>query len=99
MSPVLTVFDAVNTTLYRNVPAVLASHTLMCDTTSPFVPAHDVHDGEFDNAHAPADAALNVAEGRVVTDDAAVAADAPGSAVCSFTKLPAGAVDATARSM
>jgi hypothetical protein len=99
VSPVLTVFDAVSCAEYRNVPAVLASHTLMSVTTSPFVPAHVAHDGVFDDAHDPADAAENVTDGRVVTDDALAVAAAPGSPVCSFTKLPAGAVDATARSM
>jgi hypothetical protein len=99
VSPVCTVFDAVSAAEFRNVPAVFASHTLMCVTTSPFVPAHDAHDGVLDIAIDPADAAENDAEGLVVTELAAVAPAEPGSAVCSLMKLPAGAVDATARCM
>ncbi len=100
VSPVLTVLDDARATEHRNVPDVFASQTLMCVTTSPLVPAHDVHDGNVDvNAIDPPDAAENVIAGRVVTEDAAEAPDAPGSPVCSFAKLPAGAVEACARCM
>jgi hypothetical protein len=97
VSPVVTVLDAVSATEARNVPTVLASQILMCVTVSGLVPAHDVHDGVFDMAMDPADAALNVIDGRVVTELAAVAPAEPGSAVCSFAKFPAGAVEACAR--
>lgn len=97
VSPVWTVFDAVSAADARNVPAVLASQTLMCVTVSGDVPAHEVQDGVLLMAIAPAEAALNVIEGRVVTELAAVAPADPGSAVCSFAKLPAGAVEACAR--
>lgn len=97
VSPVVTVLDAVSATENRNVPAVLASQPLMCVTVSGLVPAHDVHDGVFDDATAPAEAAENVSDGRVVTELALEAPAEPGSPVCSLTKLPAGAVDATAR--
>jgi hypothetical protein len=89
--------DEASATEYRNVPAVLASQTLKWVTVSGEVPAQDDHVGVFDIEMDPADAALNVADGRVVTELAALAADAPGSPVWSFTKLPAGAVDACAR--
>jgi hypothetical protein len=57
-------------------------------------------DGVLDKAKAepPADAE-NVALERVVTAEGAVAAVAPGSAVCSLTNVAAGAVNAVARSM
>ena len=45
VSPVFTVFDALSAADPRNVPAVEAVHSEMCDTTSPLVPAHVAHDG------------------------------------------------------
>ena len=100
VSPVWTVFDAVSAIEYRNVPAVDASHTLMYVSVSGDVPAHDVHDGNVAIAAIEPDAAApNVSAGRVVTDEGALVAADPGSAVWSLTKLPAGAVDACALCM
>jgi hypothetical protein len=100
VSPVWTVFDAVSAIEYRNVPAVDASQIEKWVIVSGEVPAHDAHDGNVAaNAHDPPDDAEKVTAGRVVTDDTFAVAAAPGSPVCSFTKFPAGAVDATARNM
>lgn len=88
VSPVFTVFDADSAADHRKLPADDASHTEMCVTTSPFAPAHDAHEGVFDSEITPADAAENVADGRVVTDDTDVVPAVPGFAVCSCTNTP-----------
>jgi hypothetical protein len=84
VSPVLIVFDALRAALNRKFPAVLLSHTLMWVTTSPFVPAHDDHDGVLLLLIDPADAAENVTSGRVVTELALEVPADPGSPVCNL---------------
>jgi hypothetical protein len=85
VSPFATAFDAVSDTEPRNVPAVDADHSEMCEIVSE-PDAHDAHDGAVpDCACEPADADARVDCTRVVFADAAVAPDAPGSPVCSFT--------------
>lgn len=78
VSPVFSVFDVVNCADHKKFPVEAASHTEMCVTISPLVPAHDAHEGVFDKVIAPAEAALNVADGRVVTDETAVVPAVPG---------------------
>ena len=57
------------------------------------------NDGELDKAKAPDDAAEKVAADRVVTADGFAVPAEPGSAVCNLIYVPAGAVNATARSI
>jgi hypothetical protein len=91
---------AVRAKLYKKVPAVDASQTEKCVIVSGDVPAHDAQTGNVAaSAQDPPDAAENVIAGRVVTDDGAVVAAAPGSAVWSLAKFPAGAVLAVARNI
>src|SRR3954464_4706469 len=65
----------------------------MSVTVSGEVPAQDVHDTVPDMAFDPADAADQVTDGRVVTDDTEAVPDAPGSPVCSCTNEPAAPVN------
>jgi hypothetical protein len=65
----------------------------MCDTTSPFVPAHVDHDVVAASASAPEDAALKPMALRVVTEEAFDVPALPGSPVWSFTASTAGAVN------
>jgi hypothetical protein len=58
VSVATTDFDVVNAADHRKFPEVEASHTEICVMVSVAV---IVNAGEFDNAIAPADAALNVA--------------------------------------
>lgn len=90
-------WDAVRAADHRKLPAVDASHTLMCVKVSDVPPF--VHTGLVPvNAMALDAAAENVATTRVVDPTAAAVAPAePGSAVCSFTYVAAGAVVAAAR--
>jgi hypothetical protein len=85
--------DAVNAALYRKFPAVDASHTEMWVNVSDVPPF--VHTGAVpDMAIAPELAADCVTATRVADPTAAaVAPDAPGSAVCSFTNKVATAVN------
>jgi hypothetical protein len=98
VSPLVTDFEVVKATEYRKFPAVDASQIETCVNVSE-PDAHDAHVGVFDIVNTPPDAAENVAETRVVFALAAVAPAAPGSAVCNFTNVPAGAVNAVPRSM
>jgi hypothetical protein len=83
VSPLITDLLAVNATDHKKVPAVDASQRLMWLIVSVAVIDHveaiDVI------AMDPAEAALNVGETRVVTAEAAVVPEAPGSAVCKAT--------------
>jgi len=88
VSPVFTVLDAVSAMENRKLPALDASHSEMCVTTSPFVPAHVAHDGVLFCEITPPEAAANVIDGRVVTDDTDVVPAVPGFAVCSCTNAP-----------
>jgi hypothetical protein len=88
----------VNTAENRKFPAVMLSHTVMCVSVSPDG-THVGHDGAFVIDFDPADAAPQVAAARVVVPDAAVVPAAPGSAVCSFTFVDAGAVNAVPPNM
>jgi hypothetical protein len=80
VSPLITDLLVVNATDHIKFPAVDASQKLMWLIVSVAVIDHveaiDVI------AIDPAEAALNVGETRVVTAEAAVVPDAPGSAVC-----------------
>ena len=69
VSPVFTVLDADSAIENRKFPAPAASHSEMCVTTSPFVPAHVAHDGVLFCVMTPDAEAPNVIEGRVVTDE------------------------------
>jgi hypothetical protein len=85
VSPFTIDLDADSAAEPRNVPAVDADHSEMCEIVSE-PDAHDAHDGAVpDCACEPADALARVDWTRVVFADAAVAPDAPGSPVCSFT--------------
>jgi len=83
VSPLTTDLLAVNATDHKKLPPVEASQKLMWLIVSVAVIDHvepiDVI------AIDPADAALKVGETRVVTADAAVVPEAPGSAVCKAT--------------
>ena len=88
--------EVVSAADHKKLPALEASQTEMCEMVSVVV---IVKDGELDSAIAPADAAENVADARVVTAEGAVVPAAPGSAVCNLMNVPAGAVNAVARSI
>jgi hypothetical protein len=60
------------------------------------VPAHVAHAGVVFCEITPPDAAANVIDGRVVTDDTAVVPTVPGFAVWSCTNAPEIAVGAPA---
>ena len=64
-----------------NVPDVDAVQNEMSVSTSPLVPAQDVHSGSFDAATDPADADPPVTACRVVTEDTSVVPAAPGGPV------------------
>jgi hypothetical protein len=85
VSPVLIVLDAVSCALHRNVPEEAASQKDTCETTSPFVPAQDVHEGVVEEFSTPVVGVVNVIDGRVVTEETEVVPAAPGLAVCSWT--------------
>lgn len=93
VSPLVTALDAVRAAENRKLPAVLASHSLMCEMVSE-PDAQLAQVGVLLMAFDPALAADQVAETRVVFALAAVAALAPGSAVWSLIKEPAGVVNA-----
>jgi hypothetical protein len=83
---------------------VVESHTLMWETTSPFVPAQLDHTGSVVvMAFEPADAADHVSAGRVVTELALAVPAEPGSPVCSLTAVTAPAaklvLDSVSRSL
>jgi hypothetical protein len=99
VSPVVTVFVEASAAENRKLPAVVLSHTEMCESTSPEVPAHEVHDKVPDIAFAAADAAAQVIANLVVTDEGVVVPAAPGSPMCNFTAVVAGAVNAVPPSM
>lgn len=94
VSPLATVLGAVSCTVHKALPAEIASHREMSVIVSPVVIDHDgavpdmTSDATVDVVHATIT--------RVVTADGAVAAAAPGLAVCSFTNEPTGAVYAVA---
>ena len=77
VAPVGMVTELVSCADQRKLPALAASHTLMPVTTSLLVPAQDAHDGVFVNEITPAEAAPNVAAGRVVTLDTFVVPAVP----------------------
>jgi hypothetical protein len=99
VSPFVMAFDDVSATENRKFPAVVESHTEMWEIVSD--PAdHDVQDGSvvviaFD----PVDAADHVSAFRVVSADTFDVPADPGSPVCSFTAVVAGAENAVAPSM
>jgi hypothetical protein len=85
VSPVFNVLFAARFAEYRKFPADGSSHTLMSLMVSAFAGAgHDVHDAVVSREIAPPEAAANDNTFRVVSALAPVAADAPGSVVCSF---------------
>ena len=67
-----------------NVPLLLADQNEMSVTTSPLLPAHDVHSGSLLAAISPADAEPHVTASRVVTLDTSDVPALPGSPVCSW---------------
>ena len=83
VSPLMTDLLVVKATDHIKFPAVEASHKLMWLIVS--VAVIDQVEAIDVIAIDPADAALKVGETRVVTADAAVVPDAPGSAVCKAT--------------
>lgn len=98
VSPLVIDFAVVNAAENKKFPAVVESQTEMWDSVSE-PDAHDAQDKVPDIAFDPPDAADQVIAFRVVFADAAVVAAAPGSAVCSFTAVVAGAVNAVPASM
>jgi hypothetical protein len=80
-SPVSMVTDEDSVMDMLNVPDVLAVQKLMSVSTSPFVPAQDVHAGSLLAEIDPADADPHVTDCRVVTLDTAVVPADPGSPV------------------
>ena len=83
VSPLITDLLVVKATDHRKLPAVDASQIAMWLIVS--VAVIDQVEAIDVIAMDPADAALKVGETRVVTADAAVVPDAPGSAVCKDT--------------
>jgi hypothetical protein len=93
VSPVLIVLEADRVAVHRQLPAAAASQTEIAVTTSPLVPAHEVHDGDEDEFRTPVEAVVNVIAMRVVTDDTLPAPAAPGAPVCRRTWIVVGAVN------
>jgi hypothetical protein len=94
VSPLATVFGAVSCTVHSALPAEIASHKEMSVIVSPVVIDHD--GAVPDMTSEPTVEVVHVTVTRVTTADAAVAAAAPGLAVCNFTNEPTGAVYAVA---
>jgi hypothetical protein len=66
------------------VPEVLSDQNEMSVSTSPFVPAQDVHSGSLLEVIEPADALAQVTASRVVTLETLAVPLDPGSPVCSW---------------
>ncbi len=80
-SPVFMVTDEDSWMLMLNVPAVTAFQNEMSVSTSPLVPAQDVHAGMLLELTLPPDGAFQVTFSRVVTDDTLPVPAVPGSPV------------------
>ena len=87
-------FGVVNAADQWKLPARDADHTEMWVIVSVAV---IVNAGEFDDVIAPAAAAENVTDCRVVTAEMAVVPADPGSAVCSWMNVPATPVNVVPR--
>src|SRR6185437_3968904 len=97
VSPLLTDLEVFRAAENRKLPAEEASHTAIWLIVSVAV-MDQVGVLDRDKAEPPA-LALNVALDRVVTADGLDVPAAPGSPMCSSTNVPAGAVNAVARSI
>lgn len=84
LSPVFITTEALSVIAPPKVPDVLADHSEIAVTVSPFVPAHDVQLGSvpFADLLAP-DALAHVTAFRVVVDDTFDVPAEPGAPVCS----------------